>query len=81
VTTSGTAANSAADRRSFNRYADGYSAYTPGDLQLILGDLLAAARERPLARVCAVGCRAFRTGFPRCRGRRGRNPASRHGSS
>ena len=46
----------AVDRRYFNRYRDGYSPYMPADLDLILGDLLAAIDGKPLARVCEVGC-------------------------
>jgi SAM-dependent methyltransferase len=46
----------ALDRRYFNRYADGYSPYTADDLQLMLGDLLAAAGARRVERVCEVGC-------------------------
>lgn len=46
----------AADRRYFNRYADGYCPYTPSDLHLILEDLVAVARQRRVSRVCEVGC-------------------------
>lgn len=46
----------ATDERYFNRYADGYEAYTAGDLDLVLSDLLAALRGTTVTRACEVGC-------------------------
>jgi SAM-dependent methyltransferase len=44
------------DRRYFNRYREGYSPYAPADLDLILGDLLAAIDRKSLSAVCEIGC-------------------------
>ncbi len=44
------------DRKYFNRYREGYSPYTPADLDLILGDLLAAVDRNSVSKVCEVGC-------------------------
>ena len=46
----------AADERYFNRYADGYSPYTQGDLDLVLSDLLAALRGTAVTRLAEAGC-------------------------
>lgn len=45
-----------ADRRYFNRYREGYSPYTPADLDLILDDLVAALDGTSAMTVCEVGC-------------------------
>jgi SAM-dependent methyltransferase len=46
----------AQDQAYFNRYSEGYSPYTAGDLDLVLTDFLEAARQMPLSSVCEVGC-------------------------
>lgn len=46
----------ATDRQYFNRYREGYSPYTPADLDLILGDLLAVVDRKSVSNVCEVGC-------------------------
>jgi SAM-dependent methyltransferase len=43
------------DRTYFNRYADGYSPYTPADLELILGDLVTLLASRWPRWICEVG--------------------------
>jgi len=43
------------DRAYFNRYAAGYSPYTPADLRLLLDDLIAAMADWPSPRICEVG--------------------------
>jgi len=46
----------ARDRAYFNRYSEGYSPYTPADLDLVLTDLLDALPPTPLSCVCEIGC-------------------------
>lgn len=46
----------ARDQAYFNRYSEGYSPYTDGDLDLVLTDLVDALPQTPLACVCEVGC-------------------------
>ncbi|MGE3540973.1 MAG: class I SAM-dependent methyltransferase [Candidatus Tectimicrobiota bacterium] len=43
------------DRAYFNRYAEGYSPYTPEDLEVLLADLVALVRERATGWICEIG--------------------------
>jgi SAM-dependent methyltransferase len=43
------------DRTYFNQYADGYSPYTPADLELILTDLVTLMASRPWCWSCEIG--------------------------
>ena len=43
------------DREYFNRYEQGYSPYTPNDIEHLLADLLPAAFSRKIKWICEIG--------------------------